>query len=55
MLKLFRALFGKQPPAQEPAAPPPILEDEKLVPHRRSCWVPKVESGDGGPFGWASH
>jgi hypothetical protein len=50
MSKLLKALFGR--PAVPPAPaepPPPALDDPRLDPLRRSCWVPKVESRDGEP------
>ena len=48
-MKIIRGFFGGQPEADEPAAAPPPLDEERLAPYRRPCWVPRVEDRDGEP------
>ena len=49
MIKLLKTLVGIPAPPDPAEPPPPDLDDSRLDPIRRPCWIPEVEDRDGEP------
>lgn len=47
MIKILKGLFGRPAAPAEP--PRSALDDPRLEPLRRPCWIPRVEDRDGEP------